>query len=161
MSMLKENMRLAAEFSKEVIRHGEKIGMVKPIVSSKKLKFNSQVCTKREQSEKIMALGLKKETADLKFECYGIDADGKPMHLTNPKINYSGVMTSADIPAWSLHRLLIMCDSDVQTDGHYFCLPHYGFTVHDNIFDNICDCIARLIKKGCFNKDYLEKSNNA
>ena len=27
--------------------------------------FNSQVCTTREQSERLLALGLKKETADM------------------------------------------------------------------------------------------------
>ena len=31
------------------------------------MKFNSQICTTREQSERLIALGLKKETADM---CY-------------------------------------------------------------------------------------------
>ena len=31
----------------------------------KGLKFNSQICTTREQSERLLALGLKKETADM------------------------------------------------------------------------------------------------
>ena len=31
-----------------------------------KFNFNSQICTTREQSERLLALGLKKETAD----CY-------------------------------------------------------------------------------------------
>ena len=31
------------------------------------MKFNSQICTSREQSERLLALGLKKETADM---CY-------------------------------------------------------------------------------------------
>ena len=29
------------------------------------MKFNSQICTSREQSERLLALGLKKETADM------------------------------------------------------------------------------------------------
>lgn len=29
------------------------------------LKFNSAICTSREQSERLLALGLKKETADM------------------------------------------------------------------------------------------------
>lgn len=29
------------------------------------MKFNSQICTTREQSERLLALGLKKETADM------------------------------------------------------------------------------------------------
>ncbi len=28
------------------------------------MKFNSQICTTREQSERLLALGLKRETAD-------------------------------------------------------------------------------------------------
>lgn len=33
----------------------------------KEMKFNSQICTSREQSERLLALGLKRETADM---CY-------------------------------------------------------------------------------------------
>ncbi len=29
------------------------------------MKFNSQICTTREQSERLLSLGLKKETADM------------------------------------------------------------------------------------------------
>lgn len=29
------------------------------------MKFNSQICTSRAQSERLLALGLKKETADM------------------------------------------------------------------------------------------------
>ena len=29
------------------------------------MKFNSQICTTKEQSERLIALGLKKETADM------------------------------------------------------------------------------------------------
>ena len=32
------------------------------------MKFNSQICTTREQSERLIALGLKKETADMTWE---------------------------------------------------------------------------------------------
>ena len=30
--------------------------------------FNSQICTTREQSERLLALGLRKETADMFIE---------------------------------------------------------------------------------------------
>lgn len=32
------------------------------------MKFNSQICTSRSQSERLLALGLKKETADMAYE---------------------------------------------------------------------------------------------
>lgn len=66
------------------------------------LKFNSQVCTTKIQSERLLALGLKKETADM---CIRID-------LANPiAIPYNEVdefYYKVVIPAWSLHRLIEM-----------------------------------------------------
>ena len=50
------------------------------------MKFNSQICTTREQSERLLSLGLKKETAD--FPVWGTE-----------KLLYMG---------WSLHRLIEM-----------------------------------------------------
>ena len=32
------------------------------------MKFTSQICTTKEQSEQLVALGLKKETADCHYE---------------------------------------------------------------------------------------------
>ena len=34
--------------------------------------FNSQICTTREQSERLLALGLKKETADMVYQAIGV-----------------------------------------------------------------------------------------
>ena len=31
------------------------------------MKFNSQICTTRSQSERLLALGLKAETADMRY----------------------------------------------------------------------------------------------
>lgn len=50
------------------------------------MKFNSQICTTIEQSERLLALGLKPETAD--FPVWGTE-----------KLLYMG---------WSLHRLIEM-----------------------------------------------------
>lgn len=104
-----------------------------------KFNFNSQVCTDRFQSERLLAIGLKPETADCMHN-----------HCWAPE---DGIVT--DTPAWSLHRLLTMLDYDVQTDGRYISLPNYGFVKNDNIYDNVIDCIEWLIKDGYFNKEYL------
>ena len=117
--------------------------------------FKSQICTTREQSERLIALGLKKETADM---CYAFDSV-----ITQPFIPSdifrcvidTDVENKSTLPAWSLHRLLMMLDSDVQTDGRYISLPNYGFVKNDNIYDNLCDSIEWLIKEGYFNKEYL------
>ena len=126
--------------------------------------FTTQISTTREQSERLLALGLNPETADLMWDAITVFR-GKEVEEPRWSLrtwyypHKSGFLRDDEeqtfIPSWSLHRLLIMCDSDVQTDGHYFSLPHYGFTEHDNIFDNICDCIEWLIQEGKFNKEYL------
>ena len=62
------------------------------------MEFESQICTSREQSERLLALGLKRETADCVIMYY----DG--WHI--------GVAEDFDFdkdpvePAWSLHRLI-------------------------------------------------------
>lgn len=66
--------------------------------------FNSQVATSREQSERLLALGLKPETADMCW-MYGEVLSCNPPELT------------PDIPAWSLHRLCDMMPKNIAIDG--------------------------------------------
>lgn len=40
------------------------------------MKFNSQICTTKEQSERLLALGLKKETADMCWTLRDSDREG-------------------------------------------------------------------------------------
>jgi hypothetical protein len=115
------------------------------------MKFNSQICTTRSQSEALLKLGLKKETADMYYSYDIICA--KPYYKVMEFMN--GCVPEDIFPAWSLHRLLMMIDSDVQTDGRYVSLPNYGFVKNDNIYDNVIDCIEWLIKEGYFPKVYL------
>ena len=66
--------------------------------------FKSQICTSREQSERLLALGLKKETAD----CYWYNYNPADF-ISENWINCIGTdYGSKDIPAWSLHRLIEM-----------------------------------------------------
>jgi hypothetical protein len=99
------------------------------------LKFNSQVCTTIEQSQRLLALGLKPETADM---CYIY----KPKHLADTTPEEDWVLkvsppVGTDIPAWSLHRLLLLCDVTTK-------------------FDDLINVIETLIKNGYFNKEYLK-----
>lgn len=61
------------------------------------MEFESQICTSREQSERLLALGLKRETADM-----GLAGD-IPIAIENWKTQDT---TLIDSPAWSLHRLI-------------------------------------------------------
>ena len=113
-------------------------------------KFNSQICTSREQSERLLALGLKKETADMSYQ-YLNQWDG---WFLRP-IEEDEKITHIEIPAWSLHRLIEMISEEIQTDWESMCLQDKAFTTRDNLYDNIVDCIEWLIKEGYFNKEYL------
>ena len=120
----------------------------------KEIKFNSQICTSREQSERLLALGLKKETADvvlLKEMVYD-----ENNHCTRDGYNYlirpidylEGEEHRGHIPAWSLHRLIEMV-----AHSQY---PYYVISKELPIYDALCERIAWLIKEGYFPKEYLE-----
>ena len=113
------------------------------------MEFKSQICTTKEQSERLLALGLKKETADMCYQVKFFDpfpqhlVDCVPSLLTHPPIN-----NERFIPAWSLHRLIEMYSE------HYVC-EHINLKLltYDTIIENI-----RLdILTGTFNKEYLEQ----
>ncbi len=120
-------------------------------------KFNSQICTTREQSERLLALGLKKETADMCIR-WGSASCEMPRKFT--KRNESEVF-----PAWSLHRLMELvphkhgeyCDY-ANNYMYYYNIPLDVVEqfVGETIYEYLIDCIEWLIKEGYFNKEYLE-----
>ena len=103
------------------------------------MKFNSQICTTREQSERLLSLGLKKETADCCYYYY----DGEYLIAFAEDAKYP-----SDIPAWSLHRLI-----ELINQPEHFSL-WIGVEIA-NDYDYATDCIEWLIKEGYFNKEYL------
>ena len=131
------------------------------------MEFTSQICTIKEQSERLLALGLKRETADM-----GLAGD-IPIAIEDWKTQDT---TLIDSPAWSLHRLMEMVpfnlrdkkgytydfliEDDNTTSYYYFseqswyCTKYWGKA---NLYDNFIDCIEWLIKEDCFNKDYLKE----
>ena len=145
------------------------------------MKFNSQICTTKEQSERLLDLGLKIETADMAYEY-------KPKHLADTDLDKDWVIVAhspcgTDIPAWSLHRLIEMIPDKIAYPTIYDSAPlrisknsmyylhrffdKYGdedfSTVGDNdaigshnVYDYAVSVIGFLIKEGYFNKEYLE-----
>ena len=75
------------------------------------MKFNSQICTTREQSERLLELGLKKETADMYWVNH-LDLWMPVMLLYEDR-----PLDNNDIPAWSLHRLIEMMPKNIAIDG--------------------------------------------
>lgn len=142
------------------------------------MKFNSQICTSREQSERLLALGLKKETADMVWThaYYGtwvVTASENPLYEE-----------SDSVPAWSLGRLiemlpnLIPISEDLPTLHHYAYLDlskvsvdyeWYDYDGEDTtlasfygngFFSAVVDAIEWLIKEGYFLKEYVQHSEN-
>ncbi len=111
--------------------------------------FNTQVCTTREQSERLLAFGLKLDTCDMAF--WG------------------------EYPAWSLHRLMKLCPESIHLDDyadtHYYLrtTPVEVLYQRDdknwlkicdegNVYDRMVDMVGWLIKNKHFNKEYLEET---
>ena len=119
-----------------------------------KFNFNSQICTTREQSERLIALGLKKETADMVYKPHYINGIlknyFKPTVLEKNVLEYM-LMDEAFkdyIPAWSLHRLWELGN-----------LKHIVLDSEDEIlaiYDGVIDFIESKIEEGIFNKNYLK-----
>ena len=108
--------------------------------------FESAICTSREQSERLVALGLKKETADMHYRYFGRNSKGEVMHYSEPS---GGRPFSYDVPAWSLHRLWELAN-----------IKHIILDSEDEIavlYDKVIMNIEHLIKEGYFNKEYLEE----
>ena len=79
------------------------------------------------------------------------------------------------LPAWSLHKLIMMMPSAVyQGDSIRYFMIEQGHNVgywyfgedecelckvwsRKDLYNNIIDCIEWLIKEGYFNKEYLEE----
>ena len=112
------------------------------------MKFNSQICTTREQSERLLALGLKKETADMAIE--------PDTESTYEAYYYSSYPPSRrGIPAWSLHRLIEMMPMYFKETKIEIRSEAVKMAMKDgNLYDNLIDIIADCIKEGCFNKEY-------
>lgn len=137
--------------------------------------FKSQVCTDKVQSERLLALGLKKETADM---CHYRWPEGF-WSVETRQIPCS-VNDGRMVPAWSLHRLIEMMPNELMYNGQLYWLsidmgdqlvgyfPHpyrlrsaaleyfYG---NDTIYDDCISCIEWLIKEGYFNEEYLNKED--
>lgn len=113
------------------------------------LKFNSQVCTTKEQSKRLLELGLKPETADMKH--FFDDRDDYPFFhhwkCFPYEWNEESLVDSENIPAWSLHRLLCMLYT---REDVYPIMP-------TTAYDDILDDIENEIKCGGFNKEYLKQ----
>lgn len=122
--------------------------------------FKSQIATTIEQSERMIALGIRKETADMthhylhstdSYELKDIEFS-RIMHLQElvnkkPVLGRNGDdLYAKDIPAWGLHRLLEIWDSNIAV-----------FDCKTNPYNRLIDEIEECIKKGFIDTRFLEE----
>ena len=110
----------------------------------KNFEFKSAVCTSVEQSKRLLALGLKKETADMYHNLStGI------IEVPYTEVELKRELERNDvIPAWSLHRLIELY-SDVEDTS--------SLSIKDISYKLLIFCIEKAIHCGLFNQDYLEE----
>ena len=133
--------------------------------------FKSAICTSRLQSQTLLSLGLKKETADMCWQTTTLN--GEPITYPSQDVWLNGsIITNNHFPAWSLGRLIK--DLMPQSIGHlelavgsdyagYYedrCESESGMwweysSETSDMFDNIISTIEWLIQEGYFNKEYL------
>ena len=99
--------------------------------------FKSQICTDKNQSEHLLALGLKKETADMSIGHTGL------LYPYPHREEEDRIFT----PAWSLHRMMCLCFNSGTT--------HVELFDDDDAYEILIYKIERRIKEGYFNKEYL------
>lgn len=130
------------------------------------MNFKTPISTTREQSERLLALDVRPETADCYIECA---PSGKDFTYIRQTYNEDIFKRSNVIPSWSLARLLEMMPQYIDErekvllmiepplifyyDTRYKGQQH--FTTNPNIFDNCIAMIDWLIRNGYFNKEYL------
>ena len=114
-----------------------------------KFNFNSQVATNRQQSERLLALGLKKETADMYYEGK-LEGELPRLMPHYIEMEYFNLWDSV-IPAWSLHRLMELYLNSTDT-RHEIRLNHGSLK---SVYEHLVGCIEWLIKEGYFNAEYL------
>ena len=130
------------------------------------MNFKTQISPTREQSERLLALGVKPETADM---CYNLYFASAPSEINNYGADL--YKDKKFIPSWSLARLLEMMPKYIDEREEvilmiepplivYYDTRYKGqhhFTTNPNIFDNCVAMIDWLIRNGYFNKEYLNE----
>lgn len=130
------------------------------------MNFNSQICTNKIQSIRLLALGLKKQTADMTIH---IKYDGSWYVTAEPFYEWEDDMntipsleeTEPILPAWSLGRLIKLMprtaimhtqEGDTSIDIDMYAIE---ILVSDDPIAEAVSVIEWLIKEGNFNKEYL------
>ena len=121
--------------------------------------FNTQICTTREQSERLLAMGVKSETADMCWHytnsrCEALQWQLNPHRPTTRKTFTGSIerlgedafdrIWGKDVPAWSLHRLWVI-NNDIYAE----------LSIQDT-YDCMIDEIEDKVRHGLINPELLK-----
>ena len=144
------------------------------------MNFNSQICTTREQSERLLALGLKKETADMTWE-FSHTKNGEPQYDCRAESSWDSETFARYVEHcekigyfehWKHEDGSQMTPKEVYDEIMKIHIP--AWSLHRlweldniiyialenkeekaNLYDCVIDNIEKNIKEGYFNKEYL------
>lgn len=113
------------------------------------MKFESQICTTFLQSERLVKLGLKPETADMCLRTdlcvfYTFPYSEVEKHCMDCGVD--GFNKETIVPAWSLDRLLKLYKSVGDTSE---------IRIEDITYHHVIQWISLAIKHGGFNEEFL------
>ena len=138
------------------------------VKNNQERELNSQICTTKEQSERLLSFGLKKETADM-------------LHYKSASMKEWGILATpwrddcegckCYSPAWSLHRLIKFAPIVLYSrpvlylttlgESVFYCTEdndeayEKSFSAHLNLYDNMIDCIEWLVRNGYVDKEFI------
>ena len=107
------------------------------------MNFNSQICTTKIQSQRLLDLGLNPETADM----IHMQIDGSWICIISQG-DEEYIPYEDHFPAWSLHRLL-----EMYVERYISC----NVNLKELTFDWLIDEIGIHIAENDFNKKYLKQ----
>lgn len=110
------------------------------------MEFKSQICTTREQSKRLLKLGLKNETADMMYITDKNVPDEYRLYRLIPGYSEQCPEYLTYIPAWSLHRLMEIAEAN-----------DIAFLDISKMYNTCIKIIEGRIYAGLINKDYLEE----
>lgn len=139
--------------------------------------FTNAICTNKEQSDKLLLLGINPNTADMFLDNEVDDSDS---NYYQPKVveQWMDIEAVPDmyVPAWSLSRLVDMMPVIKSISGNCFTAwllkDENGYKVsyktcfdsamlgthyYDNPISACIDMMEWTIREGCFSKEYLIK----
>ena len=132
------------------------------------MNFKNNISTTPEQSRRLLALGVKPETADMHYTSIPtLKAD--TLQVSASIFLDLGAPGDGDVPSWSLSRLLEMMPDSAGELTLKVLPPMVGYFSSDigrfyadaDIFNNCVGMIEWLIKGRYFNRDYLIHSNSS